>query len=95
MSEVSLRWKRNSIRNTIYLLLKHYGPLGKRAAALRLTFLVDLGLVSMLKRPTWSNIKYALNGARARASAYGHYLLYRLDPGANSVQRARRTLERS
>jgi GT2 family glycosyltransferase len=95
MSEVSLRWKRNSIRNTIYLLLKHYGPFGKRAAALRLTFLVDLGIVSMLKRPTWSNIAYVLNGIRARSSAYAHYLLYRLDPHANSVERARRALERS
>ena len=95
MSEISLRWKRNSIRNTIYLLLKHYGPFGRRAAALRLTFLVDVGIVSMIKRPNRANVEYFLNGIRARSSAYWHYLLYRVDPGANSVARARRTMERS
>ena len=76
MSEVSLSWKRNAIRNTLYLYLKHFGLFGKRAAALRLTFLDDVGLLSMLRRPTWSNIVYFLSGLRARASAYWHYLLY-------------------
>jgi GT2 family glycosyltransferase len=76
MSEVSPHWKLNFVRNTIYLYLKHYGLFGKRAAALRLTFLVDVGLVSMLRRPTSANVAYFLNGLRARASAYGHYLLY-------------------
>ena len=76
MSEVSLRWKINSIRNTIYLYLKHFGLFGKGAAALRLTFVSDVGLVSMLKRPTRFNVTYFATGLRARASAYGHYLLY-------------------
>jgi poly-beta-1,6-N-acetyl-D-glucosamine synthase len=78
VSEVSLRWKRSNIRNTIYLYLKHFGPFGKRGAALRLTFLVDVGVLSMLRRPSSANIAYFANGLRARASAYGHYLLYLL-----------------
>jgi GT2 family glycosyltransferase len=76
MSEISLRWKINAIRNTIYLYLKHFGPFGKGGAALRLTFISDVGLLSMLKRPTRSNVAYFATGLRARASAYGHYLLY-------------------
>ena len=44
MSEVSLRWHLNAIRNTLYLYLKHFGLFGKRAAALRLTFVKDVGL---------------------------------------------------
>jgi GT2 family glycosyltransferase len=76
MSEVSLRWKVNAIRNTIYLYLKHYGVFGKRGAALRLTFLSDVGLLSLLRQPTWKNLLYFLVGLRARASAYGHYVKY-------------------
>ena len=33
-------------------------------------------LISALKHPTRSNIAYFVNGLRARASAYGHYLVY-------------------
>ena len=84
MSEVSLRWKINGIRNTIYVYLKHYGLFGKRGAALRLTFLHDVGVLSLLRRPTWSNLAYFATGLRARASAYGHYLLYLLS-GRSSV----------
>jgi hypothetical protein len=83
MSEVSLRWKRNEIRNTLYLYLKHYGLFGKGAAALKLTFLVDVGVLSMLRRPSAANIAYFLNGLRSRLSAYGHALLHaiaRRDP---------------
>jgi GT2 family glycosyltransferase len=76
VSEVSLRWKINAIRNTIYLYLKHFGPFGRGAAALRLTFVTDVGLLSMLKQPTRYNVAYFATGLRARASAYGHYLLY-------------------
>lgn len=78
MSEVSLKWKMNGIRNTLYLFLKHYGLLGCGAAALRLTFLIDIGLISVIKQPTHANWAYFLTGLRARASAYGHYLLYLL-----------------
>ncbi len=92
MSEISLRWKINAIRNTIYLYLKHYGPFGKRAAALRLTFLVDIGLLSMLKRPNTSNVLYFLTGLRARASAYWHYLRYLTGPRYDSVEVLRREL---
>jgi GT2 family glycosyltransferase len=84
MSEVSLRWKINSIRNTIYLYLKHFGLFGKGAAALRLTFVSDLGIVSMLKRPTRYNVAYFATGLRARASAYGHYLLYLMSRVGNA-----------
>ena len=52
MSEVSLRWHLNAIRNTLYLYLKHYGPFGKRGAALRLTFAKHVGLISAVRRPT-------------------------------------------
>jgi GT2 family glycosyltransferase len=76
MSEVSLRWKTNAIRNTIYLYLKHYGPFGKKGAALRLTFLDDVGLISALRRPNASNLAYFGNGLKARTSAYWHYAKY-------------------
>lgn len=78
MSEVSPRWKLNATRNTLYLFLKHYGLFGKRGAALRLTFLVDVGLLSLLRHPTAANFSYLLNGLRGRASAYGHWLLWLL-----------------
>ncbi len=76
MSEVSARWKINAIRNTIYLYLKHYGPFGKRAAALRLMFVEDVGILSALRRPSASNWRYLAIGLRARASAVWHWLLY-------------------
>jgi GT2 family glycosyltransferase len=76
MSEISLRWKRNFIRNTIYVYLKHFGPFGRGAAALKLTFTFDVGLISMLKRPTPTNIAYFANSIAARASAFAHYFLY-------------------
>lgn len=80
MSEVSLRWHRNLVRNTIYLYLKHFGPLGLGGAALRLTFFAHLGLVSMLRRPTPGNIKYFVNGLGSRTSAYWHWLKYLFTP---------------
>lgn len=89
MSEVSLKWKLNSIRNTLYLFLKHFGPFGNRAVALRTTFLIDVGLISALRSPTRANWAYFLTGLRARASAYGHYGIYlltgpRVRPVANA-----------
>jgi GT2 family glycosyltransferase len=93
MSEVSLRWHLNHIRNTIYLYLKHYGPFGKGAAALKLTFLVDVGLLSTLRRPTYSNIAYFLNGLRGRASAYGHYIKYLCNSRIDSPDAFRRQLD--
>jgi GT2 family glycosyltransferase len=93
MSETSPRWKVNAIRNTIYLFLKHYGLLGKRGAALRLTFITDVGLLSMLRRPTWRNIAYFLTGLRARASAYFHYVKYLIGPDRDSVHASRAALE--
>jgi GT2 family glycosyltransferase len=76
MSEISLAWKRNAIRNTLYLYLKHFGLFGKKGAALRLTFVSDVGLLSAVRRPSRANLVYFLSGLRARASAYGHYLKY-------------------
>jgi GT2 family glycosyltransferase len=93
MSEVSMRWKLNSIRNTLYLYLKHYGLFGKRGAALRLTFLVDVGLLSAIRRPSRANLVYLLNGIRARISAYGHYLLYLIRPTVDSPDAFRRVLD--
>jgi GT2 family glycosyltransferase len=93
MSEVSLRWKLNGIRNTLYLYLKHYGPFGKRAAAIKLTFLDDVGIVSALRRPTRANVAYFLNGLRARLSAYRHYVKYLLAPDVDSPESFRKALE--
>jgi GT2 family glycosyltransferase len=94
IGERSLQWKRNAIRNTLYLYLKHYGVLGKSAAALRLTFLVDVGLLSALCRPSRANLGYLMNGLRARASAYGHYVGYLAGVHPNSVAAFRRELAR-
>lgn len=95
MSEVSARWKINAIRNTIYLYLKHYGPFGKGAAALRLIFVVDVGLLSALRHPTAGNWRYFGIGLRARASAVWHWLLHlagfrrrRIDAGAEGARTA-------
>lgn len=93
MSEVSLRWKTNAIRNTIYLYLKHYGPFGKKAAALRLTFLDDVGIISMVRRPNGSNVAYFANGVRARASAYWHWLKYLVGPDRDRPESLRAVLE--
>jgi GT2 family glycosyltransferase len=95
MSERSPQWKRNAIRNTIYLYLKHYGPFGRGAAALRLTFLVDVGLLSTLRRPSVSNISYLANGLRARLGAYAHYLLYLGSRRFDSLEAFRRDLDSS
>jgi len=80
MSELSLRWHRNMIRNTIYLYLKHFGMFGRGGAAFRLTFLVHVGLGSMLRKPTPANIKYFAHGVGSRTSAYWHWLKYLLTP---------------
>ena len=80
MNEKSPRWHRNETRNTIYLFLKHYGPFGKGGAALRLTLLCDVGLLSMLKRPTAANAAYFWNGLGSRTSAYWHWLKYLAGP---------------
>src|SRR4029078_6922297 len=76
MSEVSPRWRRNGIRNTIYLYLKHYGPFAKGAAALRLTFLKDVGVLSMIRKPTGTNIRYFAHGVGSRTSAWWHWLKF-------------------
>lgn len=94
MSEVSLAWNRNAIRNTLYLYLKHYGLFGKRAAALRLTFLANVGVLSMLRRPSLANFAYFVNGLRSRASAYGHYLLYLAGVVSDRPERLREVLAR-
>jgi hypothetical protein len=93
MSEVSLKWHRNAIRNTIYLYLKHFGPFGKRAAALRLTFLMHLGILSMLRRPTRPNVAYFVNGLVARLSAYSHWVKWLAGPRFDSPQAFERLLE--
>jgi GT2 family glycosyltransferase len=92
MSEVSLRWKRNETRNTLYLLLKHYGLFGKGGAAWRITFARDFGLLSLLRHPTRTNVAYFFHGLGSRASAYAHYLQYLLRPTANTVDAVRAVL---
>jgi GT2 family glycosyltransferase len=93
MSEVSLRWHLNSIRNTIYLFLKHYGLFGNGGVALRVTFLQHVGIVSAVRHPSRANLAYFLNGLRARASAYGHYFLYLSGPRFDSPEAFTRILE--
>lgn len=78
MSERSLKWKLNHTRNTLYLFLKHYGLFGKRGLALRYTFLMDVGIVSAVKKPTKANVAYFLMGLRARASAFGNWIKYKM-----------------
>jgi GT2 family glycosyltransferase len=75
-NERSLAWKLNATRNTLYLFLKHYGILGKRGLALRFALARDVGILSLLRRPSRNNLSYFLTGLRARSSAFGHYLLY-------------------
>ena len=94
MSEVSLAWTRNAIRNTLYLYLKHYGLFGKRGAALRLTLLAHVGLLSMVRRPSAANIAYFINGLRSRVSAYAHYLLYLSGVVSDRPERLREMLTR-
>jgi GT2 family glycosyltransferase len=77
-NERSLRWKLNHTRNTLYLFLKHYGLFGKRALALRFTFVQDVGILSALRKPTLGNLAYFLTGLRGRLSSYWHYLRYLL-----------------
>lgn len=90
-SEISLRWKLNSIRNTIYLYLKHFGPFGKGAAALRLTFVTDVGILSAIRRPTRANLAYFMTGLRARGSAYGHWIVHVLTPALKRLSASGRT----
>jgi glycosyltransferase involved in cell wall biosynthesis len=94
MSEVSLAWRRNAIRNTIYLYLKHYGLFGKRGAALRLTFVKDVGILSAIRHPSTANLLYLLSGLRARASAYGHYFVYLMSRTNNGREELRQLLAR-
>ncbi|MEQ8848770.1 glycosyltransferase [Botrimarina sp.] len=76
LSERSERWRLNHLRNTLYLFLKHFGPFGRRAMALRYGLTHDVGLISLLKRPTPANARYFWVGLRARGSAVGHWLLH-------------------
>jgi hypothetical protein len=91
---VSLRWYRNAIRNTIYLYLKHYGPFGKRRAALHLTFFVHVGVLSMLRRPNRDNVSFFANSLRARTSAWIHWLRWLAGPRFDSPEAFRQVIER-
>jgi GT2 family glycosyltransferase len=93
MSEVSLRWHLNSIRNPLYLYLKHYGLFGKGAMALRVTLFQHVGLVSLVRRPSGANAAYFGTALRARASAYAHYLKYLAGPRFDSPDAFKRLLD--
>lgn len=77
LSERSERWRLNHIRNTLYLYLKHFGLFGRGAIALRYGLKHDVGLISLLKRPTPANARYFWVGLRARGSAVWHWLVNR------------------
>jgi len=93
MSEVSLRWHLNSIRNPLYLFLKHYGLFGRGAMALRVTLVQHVGLVSLISRPSRANLAYFANALRARASAYAHYVKYLAGPRFDSPEAFKRVLK--
>lgn len=93
MSEVSLRWHLNFIRNPIYLYLKHFGLFGKGGSALRLTFLMHVGLLSAIRRPNRANLAYFANGLHARASAYWHYVTFLAGPRFDSPEAFRAELD--
>ncbi len=93
MSEISMRWHLNAIRNTLYLYLKHFGLFGKQAAALRWTFVRHIGIVSAIRHPNRANIDYVMMGLKARASAYAHYLKYLAGPRFDSPEGFRELLE--
>lgn len=76
ISERSLKWRLNDVRNTLYLFLKHYGPIGNGGLALRYALLHDLGMLSLVKRPSLENARYAAMGIRGRVSAFGHWIVY-------------------
>ena len=78
MSEVSLRWRINHIRNTLYLFLKHYGLTGGKAASMRFALSHDVGFFSAVRRPSFKNLAYFFAGVRVRSSAFFHYFKFQL-----------------
>lgn len=76
MPERTLKWRRHSVRNTLYLFLKHFGLFGRRGLALRYALFHDPGIRSALLRPSKYNWAYAWAGLLAKGSAFGHYLCY-------------------
>ena len=78
ISERSDAWRINSIRNTLYLFLKHFGLFGNHAISIRYALLRDIGLRSAIFRPSRQNLHYFAIGCSARFSAFQHYLIYLL-----------------
>jgi GT2 family glycosyltransferase len=76
IGERSPKWRLNEIRNTGYLLLKHYGFAGRYMLSLRYLLLHDLGLRSACLRPSVVNWKYFWIGVRGRISSLYHYAKY-------------------
>jgi glycosyltransferase involved in cell wall biosynthesis len=73
ISEMSLKWRYNNIRNTTYLFLKHFGLFGRSCIATRYMFLFDLGIKSAVLSPSRANWRYFLHGAYGRASGLFYY----------------------
>src|SRR4030095_10309115 len=94
MSERSLRWHLNSIRNPLYLNLKHFGLFGNGGAALKWTFFKHVGLVSMVRRPSRRNFAYFTISVRAKWSAYWHWLKYLAGPRIDRPERFQQLLAR-
>jgi GT2 family glycosyltransferase len=93
MSEVSLKWHLNSIRNPLYLFLKHYGLFGNHGIALRFFVFQHLGLLSAIRRPSRANLAYLATAFRARLSAFGHYIKYLCGPRFDSPEAFRRIVD--
>ena len=79
MDERSLKWKLNHWRNTLYLYLKHFGPFGRKAIAIRFA-IHDLGLLSFIRQPNKTNWLYFFTGLKARTSAVWHWGKYLVSP---------------
>jgi GT2 family glycosyltransferase len=77
MNEMSPRWRFNSVRNTLYLYLKHYGWLGRSGLGARFCLFFDVGLFSFLRSPSKRNWDYFFIGLKGRASAVWYWLKYR------------------
>ena len=76
LDERSEKWRLNHIRNTLYLFLKHFGLLNRKALALRYAILHDVGVRSFLKCPSRKNLRYLITGFSAKVSAFYHWLIH-------------------
>ena len=56
----------------------------QKGAALRLTFMNDVGILSAIRTPTAANWSYFFHGCGSRISAYWHWVKYLAGPRADT-----------